>query len=79
MMKSLHIILLDGRLYRVGICVLFHDVGCCEELHCPALVLLVALGGCFSTTRLALLQMVDESSRVLHGSSWVPRLLHSTL
>ena len=21
--------LLDGRLYRVGICVLFHDVGCC--------------------------------------------------
>ena len=45
MMKSLHIISLDGRLYRVGICVLFHDVGCCEELHCPVLVLFSPVSG----------------------------------
>ena len=29
MKKSLHVFLFDGRLYRVGIWVLFHDVGCC--------------------------------------------------
>ena len=69
--------LLDGRLYRVGIWVLFHDVGCCLMFVADSCI--VAHGGCFSTTRLALLQMVDESSRVLRGSSWVPRLLHSTL
>ena len=86
-MKSLHIISLDGRLCKVGIyvylmylcivwicliCWMLFDV-CCRAFWTPSFCI-VAHPGCFSTTRLALLQMVDESSRVLHGSSWVPRL-----